>query len=278
LFANLGDCRAVICASGVGRPHLDEFSETDGWNRLEYDQSLSGSTHFEHKACFWKEVCEIHSPSHHEERHRIEAANGWITMEREICAAQLHRLEFTDDDVVEIMRRYFSDRIDEISADNNRLQQPRYRAAPGRMIEISRICGELAVSRAIGDRDFKAWFNCQSITDEGDHWWPGPDFLPYPLGHNESFKGDLVSAVPDIKTHTLKSNCVEAEFLILACDGLWDVMDPDDAVRITRSLLFEKKWKAKKAVSFCYCHHFTCSVSLSTEPTFDYVLQNRLLD
>jgi hypothetical protein len=56
------------------------------------------------------------------------------------------------------------------------------------------------------------------------------------------------------------------------------VMDPDDAVRITRSLLFEKKWKAKKAVSFCYCHHFTCSVSLSTEPTFDYVLQNRLLD
>jgi serine/threonine protein phosphatase PrpC len=267
LFANLGDCRAVVCASGVGRPHLDAFSETDGWNCLEYDQSSSGSSHVQHEACFWKDVCEIHSPSHHEERHRIEAANGWITMEREICAAQLHRLEFTDDDVVEIMRRYFSDRIDEISADNTRTHQPRYRAAPGRMIEISRICGELAVSRAIGDRDFKAWFNRQSITDEGDHWWPGPDFLPYPLGHNESFKGDLVSAVPDIKIHTLKGNGVDAEFLILACDGLWDVMDPDDAVRITRSLLFEKKWKAKKAVSFCYCYHFIYSVSLSTAPT-----------
>lgn len=250
LFANLGDCRAVVCASGVGQSHQDEFSEADGWNLLENDKSLSWSSRVEHLACFWKEVCEIHSPSHDEERHRIEAANGWITMEREICAAQVHRLEFTDDDVVEIMRRYFSDRINEVGADIDKARQPRHRAAPGRMIEISRICGELAVSRAIGDRDFKAGFNRHSVIEEKDHWWPGPDFLPYPLGHNESFKGDLVSAVPDVKTHTLKDNGVEAEFLILACDGLWDVMDPDDAVRITRTLLFEKKWKAKKAVRF----------------------------
>lgn len=279
LFANLGDCRAVVCASGVGQPYQDEFSEADGWNLLENDQSLSLCSRVDHLACFWKEVCEIHSPSHDEERHRIEAANGWITMEREICAAQVHRLEFTDDDVVEIMRRYFSDRINEVSSDSDTARQPRYRAAPGRMIEISRICGELAVSRAIGDRDFKAGFNRRSVIDEEDHWWPGPNFLPYPLGHNESFKGDLVSAVPDVKTHTLKDNGVEAEFLILACDGLWDVMDPDDAVRITRSLLFEKKWKAKKAVRLplhlsSYLTHFV----FPFYETSNSVLHNRLLD
>jgi hypothetical protein len=32
------------------------------------------------------------------------------------------------------------------------------------------------------------------------------------------------------------------EFLLLACDGLWDVIDAEDAVRVTRDLLFEKKW------------------------------------
>jgi hypothetical protein len=31
-----------------------------------------------------------------------------------LISTQLHRLDITDDDVVEIMRRYFSDRIDEI--------------------------------------------------------------------------------------------------------------------------------------------------------------------
>jgi serine/threonine protein phosphatase PrpC len=36
---------------------------------------------------------------------------------------------------------------------------------------------------------------------------------------------------------------------LLACDGLWDVIDAEDAVRVTRDLLFEKKWLAKKAAA-----------------------------
>jgi len=258
LVANLGDCRAVICASGVGQAHIDEFSEDDGWNLLEYDQQFSWSSYVNQKTCFWKEACDIHSPSGHDERRRIEAANGWVTIEREVCVAQLHRLDFADEDVVEIMKRYFSDRIDEVTEEivgdnNNKVRQSRYRAAPGRMLEISRICGELAVSRALGDRYLKAGFNSRSDVEEEGFWWLGPDFLPYPLGHNSSFRGDLVSAVPEIQAHTVRSVGVDAEFLILACDGLWDVMDPDDAVRITRSLLCEKKWAAKKAVSFYFC-------------------------
>jgi len=242
LVANLGDCRAVICASGVEQAYLDNFSYDDGWNRLEYDQQFSWSSYCNQKSCFWKEVCDIHSPSREDERRRIEAANGWITIEREVCIAQMRRVDFVDEDVVEIMTRYFSDRID--AEDEESLP----RAAPGRLLEIARICGELAVSRAIGDRDLKARFNPRADVEDDGHWWTGPDFLPYPLDHNFSFKGDLVSAEPEIQVHTVGSKGVDDEFLILACDGLWDVMDPDDAVRITRSLLFEKEWTAKKAV------------------------------
>lgn len=56
----------------------------------------------------------------------------------------------------------------------------------------------LAVSRALGDRDFKR---------------------PYPL----------VSAVPDVRSHTLTE---EDSFVILASDGLWDVMTDEKAVKI----------------------------------------------
>ena len=31
----------------------------------------------------------------------------------------------------------------------------------------------------------------------------------------------------------------------MACDGLWDVMDSDDAVRIAKELLFDRKLSAK---------------------------------
>ena len=37
------------------------------------------------------------------------------------------------------------------------------------------------------------------------------------------------------------------EFLLLACDGFWDVVDAIDAVRIMRSLLFEKGFSARES-------------------------------
>jgi hypothetical protein len=51
-----------------------------------------------------------------------------------------------------------------------------------------------------------------------------------------------MSNIPDFQTLPIGEEGVSDEFLLLACDGLWDVIDAEDAVRVTRDLLFEKKW------------------------------------
>jgi len=66
----------------------------------------------------------------------------------------------------------------------------------------------LAVSRAFGDLLMKepARYGCTSAL------------------------GELVSAVPEIHTYDLHPT--EDRFLILACDGIWDVMNDEDAVAV----------------------------------------------
>jgi serine/threonine protein phosphatase PrpC len=56
-----------------------------------------------------------------------------------------------------------------------------------------------------------------------------------------------VSSTPDFLAFPIGEEGVSDEFLLLACDGLWDVIDAEDAVRVTRDLSFEKQWPAKKA-------------------------------
>lgn len=151
---------------------------------------------------------------------------------------QLQRMVLFDQDVVDILKRCFSDRI----------QPSPKAAAPQRILHISRVCGELAVSRAIGDRDFKAAFNSQrepTIHHSGQPEWDSSLFLPYPEDHSQSFVGDLVSNEAEFQSTKVGEPGSTDEFLLLACDGLWDVMDADDAVRLTRDLLFEKGWPAK---------------------------------
>lgn len=96
----------------------------------------------------------------------------------------------------------------------------------GKRLKISRIDGTLAVSRAIGDGDFK---------DDPNK----PQAL------------QAVSPVPEIQTVEITP---EHEFAVLACDGLWDVLSnqevidfvkskistvtvPDDLVTITKALV-----------------------------------------
>jgi len=323
LVANLGDCRGVLCcsrrnkrnnnASTEDKSSNDDDDDDDGWCLLEDDDVNDTTSSSSHRSSMpsdavtsaikahYKELVDTHSPSRQDERSRIEAANGWVTTEREVCIGQLQRMDFCDEDVVEILQRCFSDRFDDVKKAGNDLpvakkggaggggsngkndtteKKKKSTATPGRLLIISRVCGELAVSRALGDRDFKASFNELSIElnkgqlnmtmpNIGDYdddkdspsddskkedellgcWWMGPNFLPYPPEHNFCFKGDLISAVPEVKVMTVGSDGVFDEFLILACDGLWDVMDVDDAVRVARDLLFEKRWSAKKAAA-----------------------------
>ena len=71
----------------------------------------------------------------------------------------------------------------------------------------------------------------------------------YPDGHNRRFTGDLVSNQPDFQSFRVREAGATDEFLLLACDGLWDVMDADDAVRVTRNCIFEKGWSAKETAA-----------------------------
>jgi serine/threonine protein phosphatase PrpC len=251
VIANLGDCRGVICRSVEDN---ENYASNKDWSELDTvgdDWVRRNDSSGPSLRCFWKEVTNIHSPSVDEERSRIEEANGWVTTETEIPIGQLRRMDFLDEDVVEILKRCFYDQYEGSDRPTKECK-----AAPQRILEISRVCGELAVSRALGDRDFKAAFNSPSPymglmgMDDGN-WWDCSLFLPYPDLHNRQFQGDLVSSDPEFQNLPVGEDGVSDEFLLLACDGLWDVMDVDDAVRVIRDLLFRKKWTAKKAVSDC---------------------------
>ncbi|OWZ22582.1 Protein phosphatase 2C [Phytophthora megakarya] len=90
-------------------------------------------------------------------------------------------------------------------------ERERILAAKGQVTK-GRIYGMLGVSRAFGDIDFK--------TGRGEF--------------KSRFNGDLVSATPDVVVHEIKS---QDEFMVLGCDGLYDVMEPQDVVNFVRAKL-----------------------------------------
>jgi len=267
-LANLGDCQGVVCRSVLKDLGTDnEWAVLDPSDNQDEDLSCdrtnggeaSSNSHLSsRRKLLWKEVTETHSPLQDEERARIEKANGWILKETEIPIGQLHRMDIFDEDVVEIVKRCFSDRM------------KHHRCDPVRLLQIARTCGDLAVSRAIGDRDFKAAYNAPSSPDttvaaasdsrtaaestaateerkkDIARSWQGPPVFLYPENHSGRFRGDLVSSVPDVRSFRIgREGDVDNEFLLMACDGLWDVMDGDDAVRIVKHLLFDRKLSAK---------------------------------
>eukprot|EP00388_Colpodella_angusta_P016295 GDKJ01040364.1.p1 GENE.GDKJ01040364.1~~GDKJ01040364.1.p1 ORF type:complete len:269 (+),score=9.10 GDKJ01040364.1:65-808(+) len=73
----------------------------------------------------------------------------------------------------------------------------------GGSVQMGRVCGCLAVSRALGDFEFK---------------FTGLRYIPN--------KELMVSNVPDIKQINITD---QSRFLLLACDGLWDVMTNEEA-------------------------------------------------
>lgn len=79
----------------------------------------------------------------------------------------------------------------------------------GGSVMIQRVNGSLAVSRALGDYDYKS---------------------SKELGQCEQ----LVSPEPEIFVHDRDA---QDEFLVLACDGIWDVMTNDDVCKFVRNRL-----------------------------------------
>ena len=60
----------------------------------------------------------------------------------------------------------------------------------------------------------------------------------YPEGHPRRFTGDLLTAEPEIQSTSLGQ---AHAFVVLATDGLWDVLDGEEAVRVVSNLLKEGK-------------------------------------
>uniref|UniRef100_A0A183EST0 protein-serine/threonine phosphatase n=1 Tax=Gongylonema pulchrum TaxID=637853 RepID=A0A183EST0_9BILA len=81
--------------------------------------------------------------------------------------------------------------------------------AAGGWVEFNRVNGNLALSRALGDFAFKK--NDQKPPEE-----------------------QIVTACPDVIVRDLTYN---HEFIILACDGIWDVMSNQEVVEFCRDRL-----------------------------------------
>ena len=140
-----------------------------------------------------------HKPGAPAELERIKNANGWITEEKELYMGRLHRMDLSDPIV-------------------------REKAQQVTWVIIHRVCGELAVSRSIGDPDYKRFAPNE----------PVDALFDWPEGHSESFAADLVIPDPEVTIYDISVN---DDFFIIASDGLWDVITCEDAIaRVTSDL------------------------------------------
>lgn len=85
--------------------------------------------------------------------------------------------------------------------------------AAGGFVEMGRVNGNLALSRAIGDFEFKKSIN-----------------LPA--------EEQIVTALPDIIEHELSD---DDEFVVLACDGIWDCLTSQQVVEVVRRGIHDGK-------------------------------------
>ncbi|CAD1810669.1 Protein phosphatase 2C family protein [Candida parapsilosis] len=86
--------------------------------------------------------------------------------------------------------------------------------AAGGYVDADRVNGNLALSRSIADFEFK-----KSV-----------DLPP---------EEQVVTCYPDVITHTI--NLDEDEFVVLACDGIWDCMHPQQVIDFIRKAIREEK-------------------------------------
>eukprot|EP00594_Rhizosolenia_setigera_P003158 CAMPEP_0178954730 /NCGR_PEP_ID=MMETSP0789-20121207/9170_1 /TAXON_ID=3005 /ORGANISM="Rhizosolenia setigera, Strain CCMP 1694" /LENGTH=703 /DNA_ID=CAMNT_0020636199 /DNA_START=387 /DNA_END=2498 /DNA_ORIENTATION=- len=105
----------------------------------------------------------------------------------------------------------------------------RVRAAGGFILH-KRVMGELAITRAFGDKSFK--MGIKAMLEEEAESSSGAG-----MGSNDIPKdltAPLISAEPEIASMVLSHN---DEFLLLACDGLFDVFRSQDAIALARQEL-----------------------------------------
>ncbi|KAK6117686.1 hypothetical protein DH2020_048538 [Rehmannia glutinosa] len=108
------------------------------------------------------------------------------------------------------------------------LQEIRRIREAGGWITDGRICGDISVSRAFGDMRFKTKKNEMVRKGVKEGRWSEK------FASRVQLKGDLVTASPDVLQVAPGS---DAEFIVLASDGLWDYVNSSDAVNFIRNHL-----------------------------------------
>lgn len=84
--------------------------------------------------------------------------------------------------------------------------------AAGGWVEFNRVNGNLALSRALGDFVFKR-------------------------NEKKSAKDQIVTAFPDVQSRDLTD---DLEFIVIACDGIWDVLSNEEVVDFVRKRIAER--------------------------------------
>ena len=139
-----------------------------------------------------REMSVCHKPGRPDEVERISRAKGWITEEKELYMGRLHRMDLSDPLV------------------RDKAQQVNW-------VTIHRVCGELAVSRSIGDPDYKGFTPGEKVDA----------YFNWPENHDQVFFADLVIPDPEFQSCDITH---QDEFLVIASDGLWDVVSGEEAV------------------------------------------------
>ncbi|KAL6786020.1 PPH1 [Auxenochlorella protothecoides x Auxenochlorella symbiontica] len=114
-------------------------------------------------------------------------------------------------------------RIPEDGSENE--ETARIRAAGG-WVEDERVCGMLAVTRAFGDPEFKGE-GLQKLLRRGveEGFWTQEE------ADQRHFSADPVTALPDV---TALVRTPDDEFLVVASDGLWDVLSSAEVLKAAR--------------------------------------------
>lgn len=107
----------------------------------------------------------------------------------------------------------------------------RVRAAGGFILH-KRVMGELAITRAFGDKSFK--MGIKAMLEEETEDVSGGNSGASDIDVAKDLTAPLVSSEPEIASMVLSHN---DEFLLLACDGLFDVFRSQDAIALTRQEL-----------------------------------------
>ena len=104
----------------------------------------------------------------------------------------------------------------------------------GGWVDDGRVCGILAVSRAFGDAQFKGK-GLQRLLKDGieDGFWTGE------FAESIRFVSDPVISVPDVLEMTVSEET--DEFVIVATDGLWDVVSSNEGCDFVKKDLLKGK-------------------------------------